>query len=375
MWLRHSGLRVSIGALFSQARVVAAIIALGAGSHAFALEPPTTEPLRIAVYDVPPYGYVSADGSISGLSVDLWRRVAERLARRTEYTPISDMETILSGLEQGRFDAALGAITITPDRTERVAFSYPTHRSGVAVAFRRETGPLAALELYRDAASELSSLIFLIVFMLGLTGLAMWYVEKSNRSVAQHTESSVDTLRDGLYWAVVTMTTVGYGDKTPKTTTGRAVAILWMLGSVILISLLSTSLVSRLTAERVASTELVQSIDLTGKKLAAVAESSGAEYLEQLHLPYAKYRDLTEALSSLAEGRSDAVVNSIGALKYSVNMHFAKALEISGGVLAPAYMAIALPPHSELKGPIDRALIKITASAKSRAIEDHFFGK
>ena len=131
----------------------------------------------------------------------------------------------------------------------------------------------------------MSSLIFLIVFMLGLTGLAMWYVEKSNRSVAQHTESSVDTLRDGLYWAVVTMTTVGYGDKTPKTTTGRAVAILWMLGSVILISLLSTSLVSRLTAERVASTELVQSIDLTGKKLAAVAESSGANILSSCTCP------------------------------------------------------------------------------------------
>jgi hypothetical protein len=46
--------------------------ALAQGQH----EPQT---LRIAVYDVPPYGYVDSDGSISGVSVDLWRRVAEQM--------------------------------------------------------------------------------------------------------------------------------------------------------------------------------------------------------------------------------------------------------------------------------------------------------
>jgi hypothetical protein len=34
-------------------------------------------PLKVAVYDVPPYGLVKPDGSIDGVSVDLWRRAAE----------------------------------------------------------------------------------------------------------------------------------------------------------------------------------------------------------------------------------------------------------------------------------------------------------
>jgi polar amino acid transport system substrate-binding protein len=340
---------------------------------AVAAEQRETETLRVAVYDVPPYGYVDTDGSISGVSVDLWRRVAEQMEWPFRLIPVADMESILSGLEQGRFDAAIGAITITPERAARVDFSYPAHRSGVAIALRKETGPLFALMSYGTAVSELSPLILVILTMLVLIGIAMWIVERRVRSATAGSESAVDSLRDGLYWAVVTMTTVGYGDKTPKTTSGRLVAILWMLSSLVLVSLLSTSLVSRLTAERVESRDLAASIDLRGKKLAAVAQSSGAEYLDELHLPYTKYKDLPDALDSLANGHSNAVVNSVGALQYFIAKRYARALEIPQGLLAPAYMAIALPEHSPIKRPIDRALIKITNSPEWRTLEERFF--
>jgi ABC-type amino acid transport substrate-binding protein len=316
---------------------------------------------------------VESDGSMSGVSVDLWRRVAEQMEWSFHLIPVSDMESILSGLEQGRFDVAIGAITITPERAARVDFSYPAHRSGVALALRKETGPMVALVSYWTAVSELSPLILVIVAMLIVIGLAMWVVEKRDRSAAQGSDSAVVSLRDGLYWAVVTMTTVGYGDKTPKTMPGRVVAMVWMLSSLVLVSLLSTSLVSRLTAERVESRDLAASIDLRERKLAAVAQSSGAEYLDELHLQYAKYKDLPEALDTLVSGRSNAVVNSVGALQYFVAKRYARVLEIPQGVLAPAYMAIALPEHSPIKKPIDRALIKITNSPEWRLLEERFF--
>jgi polar amino acid transport system substrate-binding protein len=349
-------------------------VCLAAGTvGASCAEQRVSETLRVAVYAVPPYGYVEADGSMAGVSVDLWRRVAERMEWPFKLIPVSDMETILGGLEYGRFDAAIGAITITPERAARVDFSYPAHRSGVAVAIRKETGPIFAIMSYGTALAELSPLIIIILTMLVLIGLAMWFIERHVHAVEKASESTVSTLRDGLYWAVVTMTTVGYGDKTPKTTGGRVVAIAWMLSSLVLVSLLSTSLVSRLTADRVESRDGAASIDLRARKLAAVARSSGAEYLDELHLSYTSYKDLPEALDSLANGQSGAVVNSVGALQYPVSKRYARALEIPQGLLAPAYMAIALPEHSPLKKPIDRALIKITNSAEWRLLEDRFF--
>jgi polar amino acid transport system substrate-binding protein len=340
---------------------------------AFAAGQREVESLRVAVYNVPPYGYVDGDGSISGVSVDLWRRVAEQMEWHYQLIPISEMEAILSGLEQGRFDAAIGAITITPERAARVDFSYPAHRSGVAIALKKETGLMFALVSYGAAVSELAPLIIITLTLLMLIGVAMWLVEQRARFAAQGSESSVVSLRDGIYWAVVTMTTVGYGDKTPKTMLGRAVAALWMLSSLVLVSLLSTSLVSRLTADRVESRNFAASIDLHGKRLAAVGQSSGAEYLDQIHLQYAKFKDLPEALNSLANGQSDAVVNSVGALQYYVSMRYARSIEIPQGLLASAYIAIALPEHSAIKKPLDRALVRITNSPEWRTLEEKFF--
>ncbi len=165
-----------LGSLF---RLLLVLVAFGASlaaplDCASAMERRPTAPLRVAVYDVPPYGTVGSDGALSGLSVDLWRRVAEELEWEYRLTPVSQMEAILSGLEEGRFDAAIGAITITPEREERVDFSYPTHRSGVAVALRKETGPLAAILSYWAAVAEIGYFIVGILALLFLLWVVIW---------------------------------------------------------------------------------------------------------------------------------------------------------------------------------------------------------
>src|ERR1700749_4725409 len=63
----------------------------GSIGNASAAEPSEPTPLRIAVYDVPPYGYLNPDGSMSGISVDLWRRVAEKLERQFKLIAVSAM--------------------------------------------------------------------------------------------------------------------------------------------------------------------------------------------------------------------------------------------------------------------------------------------
>jgi ABC-type amino acid transport substrate-binding protein len=359
--------RASLGALFL---FMLACAAVGA-------EPGSTTPLRIGVYQVAPYGGQGSGGLVVGASVDLWRRVAEHLNWQYQLMPVSQMSDLLSGLETGAYDVAIGAITITPERLARVDFSYPTHRSGVAAVFARRTAAASAFYDYGEAVGELGLLILAIVILLTVIGVLMWWFERAhlNKTGKSASESSVTSWHEGLYWAVVTMTTVGYGDKTPKTYLGRTLAVVWMVGSLVLVSLLTTNLVARMTASRVESIVATRTNELAGKRLAAVSGSSGAEYLDAERLAHQKFADLVDALNALATGKTDAVVNSVGALQYLVNTRFSDAIAPPRGVLAPAYMAFALPMNSVLKKPLDQALTIVTGSPEWRSVEETYFGR
>ena len=54
---------------------------------------------------------------------------------------------------------------------------------------------------------------------------------------------------------------------------------------------------------------------------------------------------------------------------------YGRTIEPPEGVLAPAYMAFALPRGSALREGLDHALIEITASPEWRKIKQSYFGR
>ena len=80
---------------------------------------------------------------------------------------------------------------------------------------------------------------FLLVYAIGLVIVSATIVT----SVEQGHDSIV-SFPDALWWSVVTVTTVGYGDMSPVTVAGRAIAVVLMLGGIGLFGGLTANLAS-----------------------------------------------------------------------------------------------------------------------------------
>ena len=96
------------------------------------------------------------------------------------------------------------------------------------------------------------------VLALGVKGDLLVFLQRMGRSGAvagslclfaavvvravEPASSGFGDLGDGLWWSMVTLTTVGYGDLFPVTTAGRIVAVLLMFGGLALLGTIAGSL-------------------------------------------------------------------------------------------------------------------------------------
>lgn len=65
---------------------------------------------------------------------------------------------------------------------------------------------------------------------------------------------------EALWWAIVTMTTVGYGDFAPKALTGRVLAVIIMFAGISLMAVLSGTVASQLVARRLRANQGLMAI-------------------------------------------------------------------------------------------------------------------
>jgi len=72
-----------------------------------------------------------------GLDIELMRAIAERANFQVEFINVS-FDTLLTGMARCQYDAAISAITITPDRAVDFAFSAPYFAAGQVVVVRAD---------------------------------------------------------------------------------------------------------------------------------------------------------------------------------------------------------------------------------------------
>lgn len=122
---------------------------------------------------------------------------------------------------------------LRPLRVARSARALRTFRAARAgAAFVRLFSTVRSILRMNGLQYALLAGACLIVACAGL----MWFVERD--------EGNIDDLATALWWAMTTVTTVGYGDAYPTTPAGRGIAVFLMIVGITLFGMLTATLAS-----------------------------------------------------------------------------------------------------------------------------------
>ena len=327
--------------------------------------------LRIGVSGSPPF--VMPRGEITqGISIQIWEEVASRLNQPFELVHQPNTEANLRALERGDLDLSIGPISITPDRlaNPRIDFTQPYFHGKEGLML-----PVKAPGLWERFKpffgwAALSSLGGLMI-LLFLVGNLIWLAER-RRNVEHFPRHYLHGVGNGMWFALVTLTTVGYGDRSPTTKTGRMIAGVWMLMSLLALSSITAGLASAFTVSlsKLEPDAVRERSDLRGKTVSVVAGTTSKTWAKIYGARPKEASSLDQAIDLLAKGEVDAVLFDEAPLRYYLQQTPEAPFKMASFSLANQTYGFVVPMNSDLRTPIDVILLQMQRSGEVKMITD-----
>ncbi|MBW7471638.1 transporter substrate-binding domain-containing protein [Marinobacter sp. F4218] len=343
------------------------LLALATAGQVHAADPS----LKVGITEVPPFVMQTEDGRWEGISIDLWRTVAAGMEREFEWVPMA-FSDLLSATENGEIDVAVGALTMTADREARFDFSHPFYQTGLSIAVPPQPEQSLFASLKALISWQFVSVILALGALLLAVGFVLWLVER-RRNPEQFGGTAAQGIGSSFWWAAVTMTTVGYGDKAPVSFAGRLIALVWMFAGLIMVASFTAAITSSLTVSNL-RTGIQGADDLPGKVVATINNTASQRYLEGQRIRYQTYPDLTSAMVSVAEGDTDAIVYDRALLQYRNQQLGPQRLTILPGIFAEQLYALALPEGRPLRAKVSQQILRMTESEDWRSVQSSYLG-
>lgn len=311
-------------------------------------------PLVIATHEAPPFAMKRPDGQWQGLAIDLWRGIAhdQNLNFRFQDTSLQNM---VDGVAQGRYAASVGALTVTPGRELKIDFTHPYYTTGFGIAVGKS--PPAWLVLLRNFFTwGFLQAVLALASVLLVIGFLFWLAERRAND-EQFGGSTAKGIGAGFWFSAVTMTTVGYGDKAPRTLAGRIIATVWMFAAIIIISTFTGMIASSLTESRL-SGQIKNADDLASAKVGSIAGSAAEDWLNRTDVGFQRYPNIQAGLDAVASGQIDALVYDRPLLRYVIKQQNSRKLRLVPGNFGRQDYAFGLPQGSKLREGINESLLR-----------------
>ena len=341
------------------------------------LEVPDT--LVVGTRVVPPFAMLNEDNQWEGISIDLLREVKAELEDECGHEiklefKIQTLKEMLDAVSESEVDIVAAALTMNYEREKRMDFTHSFHTSGLGIAVGTKQRRSGWSGIVEAVLSETFLRIVAGLFLAMLVSAFAIYLFERNTNPEHFDHGWFKGVAAGMWWAAVTLTTVGYGDKVPKSLGGRLIALVWMFAGLFIIAGFTAAVTSALTLTQLRS-KVNGPADLSRIKVATVEDSTSADYLTSRHIIFAKHPDVDSALKSLAANECDAVVYDAPILRYQAYQKYSGDVFVLKSTFDRQNYAFALPTDSPLRESVNRVLLRKTSSPSWDEVLATYFGE
>ena len=331
--------------------------------------------LRIAVRNLPPF-VIYENRVYGGFEIELAELLGVQLGRTIEIYAVDTVAKQLDDVSRGTADIAMGGVAITQSREEAIDFSLPVLDTGLTILVPTEAdegigGQISAF--WRTVAnSDLPWLLVVFGIAVLIAAHLIWLSERGTNP--DFAESYGAGIWDSLYWSVVTMSTVGYGDKVARGDTGRILALVWIAAGTLVFATFTAALASALAVEEIRG-DISGPTDLPGNRVVTVSESAGQTYLSGLGIGPVLVGDIEEAYSILDNGDADAIVFDAPVLRFHATREGQGDVTTVGPNFEDVqYGIVVAEEKGDLREQINLALLEIIESGAYEQLHDRWFG-
>lgn len=314
---------------------------------------PAAPILKVGISEFAPF--VLGDKPPRGYSVEVWKRIAGDRGLRYQFVRCAGAADKLRRLREGELDVAIGGLTVSTDREVYIDFTHPTYRSGLGIMVR---GQAQARSVWGTIfyALKTTPVIWNFIILMVVAAHLIWFAERGKDAFSDRYFPGVV---EGLYWAVVTASTVGYGDKAPVKWAGRFLAMLVIVVALPLFALFTAQLTTAFTVDQMQHRQVGSLEDLHGGTVGVVQGTTSATLMARMGLRLAQWPSAARAYAALEAGQVDAVVYDAPALRYYANTTGKGKVVVGSQDFDPSNLAMAVREGSPLREIINRGLLQL----------------
>jgi polar amino acid transport system substrate-binding protein len=349
------------------------------GHTALAQDAPTEDSqverplLRVATKPYEPFVFENG-GQFSGFSIELWDKIADEVGLEYEWVATSSVSELLDTIgDKPTADVATAGITITAAREDAFDFSHPFFHTGlqVLVPIGGTSDGMSTLRAILSPAllKTVGALIAVLLFAAHI----LWLFERK-KNPEMFPSSYVAGVWEAFWWSAVTVTTVGYGDKTPKSIPGRLVAVVWMFAGLLFLGYFTASVTTVLTVAQLTG-NINGPDDLMGKSVGTVGGTTASVYLQRTGARVVEFAKIDEAYVKLVDGDLDAVVYDAPGLRYFASHEGRGAVHVVGPLFMEQSYGIGFPEGSPYREDINKALLMVRENGVYEEIYNEYFGE